>query len=67
MTLEGFDNCILGYTEKEITVYSKELIIDKVMQDYKLDHLEALDYCYFNIFQSYVGEKTPIFINEINK
>ena len=67
MRLEGFDNCILGYTDSDILVYSKDQIIEKVSKDYKLEYLEALDYCYFNIFQSYVGEKTPIFINEIDK
>jgi hypothetical protein len=67
MILVGFDTCILGYTDEEITVYSKERIIEKVILDFKLEYDEALDYCYFNIFQSYVGEKTPIFINEIDK
>lgn len=67
MRLEGFDNCILGYTDEDIIVYSKDLIISEVMNSFKLEYTEALDYCYFNIFQSYVGDKTPIFINEEEK
>ncbi len=67
MRLVGFDDCIIGYTDNEIIAYSKELIVEKVIKDYNLEYEEALDYCYFNIFQSYLGEKTPIFINEIDK
>lgn len=65
IVLTGFDSCIIGYTDNEQCVYSKDKIIDFVVENYKLDYEDALDYAYFNIFTASIGEKTPIYVNEI--
>ena len=65
MNLDGFDNCLIGSTDQGILVYSKELIVIEVMNKSNLNYIDSYEYCDYNIFQAYVGEQTPIFINEI--
>jgi hypothetical protein len=58
----SFDHCIIGLEAKNhLVVYSEELIIRQLMSE-GLDFEDAYDHYSFNILGSYVGEKTPIFI-----
>jgi hypothetical protein len=70
---EGFDNAIVGIQEDTgIVFYSREKVIQILMNELKLELIDAMDYAEFNVFNTYVGEKTPIFLhdffinNEIN-
>ena len=65
IVLTEYNNCLLGYTDQEQAVYSKEKIIEAIIENYKLSYEDALDYAYVNIFNAYIGEKTPIYVNEI--
>ena len=58
---DGFDDAIIG-THDEIVVYSKTKCIEILMED--MDEEDALDHYYFNVVGSYVGEKTPIFVED---
>jgi len=35
-----------------------------LMKDLELDLIDAMDYAEFNVFNTYVGEKTPVFLHD---
>ena len=59
---DGFDDALIGVTSKNLAVYDINKCIKVLMKD-GMDEEEALDYFYFNVEGSYVGEKTPIYIH----
>lgn len=63
MKADGFDEAIIG--EELLTgrlVYSKSKCIEILMRD--MSEEDAEDYFGFNILGAYVGEGTPLFIQE---
>jgi hypothetical protein len=66
--LDGFDDAIIGITEefgKEPRIlYSKDKILEILTSDNQMDILEAIEYYEFNILGSYLGERTPIFLDK---
>ena len=58
---DGFDEAIIG-TVNDIVIYSKTKCIEILQKDMTED--EAIDYYYFNVVGSYVGEKTPMFVED---
>jgi len=62
---EGFDNAIVGIQEDTgIVFYSREKVIQILMNELELEMIDAIDYAEFNVFNTYVGEKTPIFLHD---
>lgn len=61
---DGFDDAIIGVSTKGILVYSAPQCIDILMDKHKMEYLEAIDFFYCNVECSFVGEKTPIFVND---
>lgn len=62
---EGFDEAIIGIQENTgIVFYSREKVIQILMEDLELDLIDAIDYAEFNVFNTYVGEKTPVFLHD---
>jgi hypothetical protein len=57
---DGFDDCIVGIDSKQRMVYDEEKIIKKLMDD--MTHEEAVEFYYFNIEGSHVGEHTPLYM-----
>ena len=70
MFVDGFDDCCLGYVERfgmhPIPLYDKDKMIDKMVDD-GMTPEEAIEYFYFNIIGSWVGETTPCFMTEMDK
>lgn len=65
LLLDGFNQAIVGVDGKTgIVYYSKEGILQILNKEYHMDDLEAIEYADFNIFGAYVGEKTPIFLDD---
>lgn len=66
--LDGFDDAIIGITEefgKEPRIlYSKDKILEILTSDNHMDILEAIEYYEFNILGSYLGERSPIFLDK---
>jgi len=63
---DGFDEAILGIDDnKMIIVYSTKKVISILMEDDDMSYEDAMDHFYFNIKGGYVGEKTPLFIDDI--
>ena len=62
---DGFDDAIMGLDTNSLrVVYSKQKMIECLLKDMELD--EAIEYLEFNTWGAYVGEQTPIYIDEID-
>ena len=60
--IDSFDNAIIGFEEKSMRlIYSNSKCIDILMNETNLSEEDAVEYFYFNIYNTYFGEKTPIF------
>lgn len=65
---EGYDEAIIGvvegYDDQMKICYDKSKII-RILVKNGMDYIDATEFYYFNIVGSYMGEKTPIFIETI--
>jgi len=61
---EGFDDAIIGLSTKGVLVYSFTKCIDILMDKHKMDYPDAIDFFYYNVECSFIGEKTPIFVTD---
>jgi len=65
--VDGYDSAILGTdTEYQRVIYSKSKMIDVLIQD-GLTELDAMEWLEYNVWDTYVGEHTPIFLHELTK
>lgn len=68
---DGFDEAIIGMAERinlgPIVAYSVEKIIEILMNRDGMSYEEAQEFYDFNIVGSWMGEFTPVFVNEIKK
>jgi hypothetical protein len=62
--VNGYDYAILGITDDGRLVYSKELMIQILNKHSDMDYEEVAEFLEFNCFKTYVGEMTPIFVNQ---
>lgn len=60
----GFDSAIIGVTDEGALVYSKELMVGIVIKVDGVTDEDAWEYLEFNVFGSYLGELSPIYINQ---
>ena len=60
----GYDSAIIGITDEGNLVYSKELMVDISTKVEQMTTEEAWEYLEFNVFCAYLGELTPIYINQ---
>ena len=61
---DGFNAAILGVDEKSMRlIYSTTKCIEILMED--MSEEEAFEYFYYNVSGAYMGEKTPIFCDDI--
>jgi hypothetical protein len=60
---DGFEDALIGYSNgtNTVAVYDYMHCIRILMED-DMTYEEAMDYMEYNVVNSYVGEKTPIFI-----
>ena len=67
MFVDGYDSAILGMdTEYQRVIYSKSKMVDVLIQD-GLSESDALEWLEYNVWNTYVGEHTPIFLHELTK
>ena len=60
---DGFDDAIIGICPNSLCIiYSRSKVIDILSQDMSTE--DALDYAEYNTFNTYVGEKTPIWVED---
>ena len=62
---DGFDDAIIGLDTISLrVVYSKQKMIEVLLTDMDVD--DAIEYLEFNTWNTFVGEKTPIYVDEID-
>jgi hypothetical protein len=62
---DGFDDAVIGIDEKSMRlIYSVEKCIEILMKQ-GMDMTEAVEYFEYNVSGSYVGEKTPIWCEDL--
>ncbi len=65
LKIDGFDDAIIGVEENEFKlVYSIKHCLEILMKE-GMSEIDAIEYFEYNIQNSYVGERTPIFVNLI--
>ena len=61
---DGFDDCVMGvvysFSGEPILAYDYHKVIKKLMKD--MSEEDAIEHFNYNIVGSYVGKKTPIYI-----
>lgn len=66
LSADGFDDAIIGVDSLSMRlIYSVEKCIECLMKDGMSDE-EAIEYFEYNTRGAYVGEKTPIWCDEIS-
>tara|TARA_R110001592_G_scaffold42517_2_gene137987 strand:- start:1844 stop:2107 length:264 start_codon:yes stop_codon:yes gene_type:complete len=65
----GFNNAIVGisYGAEPKTVYSVHKIIEILIEEDGMEWEEAMEHFSYNIGGAYIGEKTPIFIYDLDE
>ena len=67
LTMDGYDDCIIGVVEafgrEDIVCYDKEKVFQKLMAD-GMDEEEAIDFFYYNQLGAWMGEGTPCFLTK---
>lgn len=62
---DGLDDAIVGIQEDTgIVFYSRERVLKILMERDGMSELDALEFGDYNIFNAYVGEKTPVFLHD---
>jgi hypothetical protein len=64
ITLDGFDEAILGVVERInllVVCYDRNKIIEILMRD--MNEEEAWEYYQFNILDAYMGDHTPVYLD----
>lgn len=60
---DGFDDAIIGVENQDMRlVYSISKCIEILCKD--MSYEDALDHFGYNVMNTYIGEKTPIFIDD---
>jgi hypothetical protein len=68
LTEPYFDDAIMGVVyqcSKPFVCYNVDKILEILMKVDKMNEVEAIEYYYFNMVGSYVGENTPVLFEEI--
>jgi hypothetical protein len=61
---DGFDDAIIGICPNSFKIiYSRGKAISILMKD--MCEEDAIEYAEYNTFNSYVGEKTPIWVDDL--
>lgn len=64
LRMEGFDNAVIGVDERTMRlVYSKSKIMRQLLTE--MDYETAMEHFDYNIAGAWVGEQTPIIVNDM--
>ena len=61
---DGYDDCVIGLYEDRL-VYSMTKMVRETMLVADIDEREARDFLESNIWSGYVGELTPVFVDDL--
>jgi len=61
---DGFNEAIIGFEPNMWkVVYSRNKVIEILMKD--MSEEEAIEFAEYNTFNAYVGEKTPLWVDDM--
>lgn len=63
---DGYNDAILGSTDDGRIVYSKTLMLEQLVMTEISDCTEAVEFLEYNVWCAYVGEFTPIYVNDLD-
>lgn len=63
---DGFNDSIIGTTDDGRVVYSKTLMLENLVLTQDMGATEALEYLNYNTWSAYVGEFTPLYVNDLD-
>lgn len=63
---DGFNDSIIGTTDDGRVVYSKTLMLENLVLTQDMDATEALEHLEYNTWSAYVGEFTPLYVNDLD-
>ena len=68
LTADGFDDALVGFTcgADLVAVYDVRKMIEILMME-GMEHDDAVEHLDYNVIGSYVGEKTPLYINFVTE
>lgn len=63
---DGFDEAVIGFEERSgRLIYSSKKCLEILVEE-GMSHEDALEHFEYNVTGSYVGEKTPIFMETVD-
>ena len=63
---DGLDNAIIGICPDTLrVVYSRTKVIEVFMKEQFMEKEDAIEYADYNTFNAYVGEQTPIWVDDL--
>ena len=62
LLIDGHDNALAGWSTDGKAIYFIDDIIANLMHRDKMTYDEAIEFFYFNIAGSYLGDNTPIYM-----
>ena len=64
---DGFDDAIIGFEPNMYkVVYSRSKCVDVLVQNEDMSEEDAIDYLEYNTFNAYVGDNTPLWVDDFN-
>ena len=64
---DGFNTAVIGNCARTFKpIYSLSKMIDILIIDKDMDYTDAREYLDFNVIGAYVGNYTPIYLNDID-
>jgi hypothetical protein len=62
---DGFDEALIGITDNgnNVSVYDSRKCIEILMERDSMSKDDAYEFFLYNVIGSYVGDKTPVFVN----
>ena len=69
LVADGFDEAVIGisFGANPVAVYSVQKIIDILTEDDEMSVDDAIEHFEYNIAGSYLGEKTPIYVYDVQE
>lgn len=62
---DGYDDCVIGLYEDRL-VYSMTKMVRETMLTLDIDEREAREFLEYNVWNGYVGELTPVFVDDLD-
>jgi len=63
---DGFNSAIIGTTDDGRIVYSKTLMLEHLVLHDDMSCEEALEHLDYNVWNAYMGEFTPLYVNDLD-